>query len=425
MTRPVFIVDGARTPFHPMTGTASAFSAADLAVQCGQQLLIRQPVPGEAIGMVLVATAPSEVEGDLARETVQRLDLPATCQTFTLRDTCGAGMQALNLGLCMVREGQQDVVLVGGADVPSRAPMVYRSEASSWFSEVASRRAPLARVKALADGHPEYLLPVRAPGRSADGPASNPSAIRAAEAAAYRFGIDRASADAYAAQSHARLSDAMTAGRTDAEVVPRFGADGTVSARDCALARVSAERLSRLTPASGSPFGSVTTGNAAVPGEGACWLMIASDAAVDAFGLTPLAKVTDSGIAAVRAADAGLAPAIAALSLIDRNDWTSDDVGLWEIKETMAAQVLACAAAFSDEAFCRDTLGDDRAVGAIDPETLNVDGGAIALGLPVGADCCRMVLHLAHALRTRGAKKGVAMAAIGGGQGASILLETV
>ncbi len=424
MTRPVFIVDGARTPFQPTLGTESAFSVADLAVQCGQQLLLRQPVPGDAIGMAIVATAPTETEGDLARDAVQRLELPPSCQTLTLRDNCGAGMQALSLALCMVSEGHKDIVLVGGADVPSRAPMVYRSEASSWFGEVASRRAPLSRVRALADGHPEYLLPVRAPGRKPDGPASNPALIRAAETAAYRFGIDRASTDAYAAQSHARLSDAIAAGRVEAEVVPAFHADGKVTASDRALAHVSAERLARISPLTDAPLGSLTTGNAAVPGEGACWLMVASETAVNDFGLTPIARVSDNAIAGAQEADAGIAPIMAALPAMARNGWTAQDVGLWEIKESTAAQVLACAAAAQDDAFCRDTLGLDGAVGAIDPDRLNVDGGASALGLPVGADCCRMVLHLARAMGNRGVNKGVAMASIGGGQGAALLMET-
>src|SRR5690606_25729435 len=159
--------------------------------------------------------------------------------------------------------------------------------------------------------------------------------------------------------------------------------------------------------------------------DGASWVIVASEKAVNAHGLEPLAEITDSEWAGLDPAVMGLGPVMAATPIAQRHGYDVDVIDLWELNEAFAAQVLACVAAWGDTDFCREVLGYDAAFGRIDRDRLNVDGGAISLGHPVGTSGNRIVLHLAKAMKKRGAKRGIATECIGGGLGGAMLLEAV
>ena len=146
---------------------------------------------------------------------------------------------------------------------------------------------------------------------------------------------------------------------------------------------------------------------------------------MEKHGLTPLAEITDSGWAALDPAIMGLGPVVAATPLAERRGWIAEDIDLWEINEAFAAQVLSCLSAWQDANFCREVLGLEGAFGTIDRDRLNIDGGAISLGHPVGTSGNRIVLHLANAMKRRGARRGIATECIGGGLGGAMLLEAV
>ncbi|MEQ8920674.1 MAG: acetyl-CoA C-acyltransferase [Roseovarius sp.] len=208
------------------------------------------------------------------------------------------------------------------------------------------------------------------------------------------------------------------------EVFPAFDKDGTAHEHDDGVRPDSSiDKLAKLNPAFEKPYGKVTPGNSSQITDGASWTILASETAVEAHGLTPIAKIVDSEWAALDPGIMGLGPVLASTPLAQRHGLSVDDVDLWEINEAFAAQVLACLAAWQDDDFCRDVLGYDNAFGRIDHDRLNVDGGAISLGHPVGTSGNRIVLHLANALKARGAKRGIATECIGGGQGGAMLLE--
>jgi acetyl-CoA C-acetyltransferase len=154
-------------------------------------------------------------------------------------------------------------------------------------------------------------------------------------------------------------------------------------------------------------------------------VILASERAVKQHRLNPLARIVDSEWAALAPAIMGLGPTLAATPLVTRNNFAFDDIELWEINEAFAAQVLACLKAWEDKAYCRDRLGLDGAFGRIEAHRLNVDGGAIALGHPVGTSGARIVLHLVNAMRKRGLRRGIATECVGGGQGGAMLIETI
>ena len=171
------------------------------------------------------------------------------------------------------------------------------------------------------------------------------------------------------------------------------------------------------------PYGNVTAGNSSQITDGASWTLLASEEAVARHGLTPLARIVDCRWGALDPSIMGLGPVIAIAALLKENRLPLSEVGLFEINEAFAAQVLACIRALGDERVGREVLGFDGAVGEIAADRLNVDGGAIALGHPVGTSGNRITLHLANAMRRRGARYGIASQCVGGGQGGALLLE--
>jgi acetyl-CoA C-acetyltransferase len=240
-----------------------------------------------------------------------------------------------------------------------------------------------------------------------------------------RFGISRETMDAFALESHKRLARAQKDGTFAAEIEPIFDAAGKVyTADDGVRPENTMEQLAKLRPVFEPPYGKVTAGNASQITDGGGWVILASDDAVRRHNLNPIARVIDCVWAGVDPAQMGLGPAHAIAPLMARNALSLADIDLFEINEAFAAQVLACLIALRDVDYCRDEIGVEAAVGDIDPACLNVDGGAIACGHPVGASGTRVVLHVVHALRKRGAKRGIASLCIGGGQGGAMLLET-
>jgi acetyl-CoA C-acetyltransferase len=247
-----------------------------------------------------------------------------------------------------------------------------------------------------------------------------------AEVVGHLFGITRAQSDAYAAESHRRLAHAQGAGFLKGEVETAFSRDGKFFDHDDGVRPDStAETLAKLKPVFERPWGQVTAGNSSQITDGASWVILASDAAVAKHKLTPRAVIVDSHWAALDPSIMGLGPVMSATPLLQRNGLTVKDVETWELNEAFATQVLGCLAAWNDEKFCREILGLDGAAGEIDREKLNVDGGAISLGHPVGTSGNRIVLHLVNAMKRLGTRRGVATECIGGGLGGAMLIEAV
>ncbi len=385
--RPVWLVDGLRTPFLRVRREPNPFSASDLAVAAMRALLARQPFEAEALDEVILGCVmPAQEEVNIARVAALRAGVPKRVPAFTVNRVCGSGMESIDLAARNIMLGEADLVLAGGTESMSHMPRE-------------------AMACALADAVVNM--------RMGD----------TAEVLARKFGIAREEMDAFALESHRRAAAAWAAGRFDAEVAPLTDADGTVHERDTGMrADTSLEKLAALKPVF-DEAGAVTAGNSSQITDGACVVLLASDEAVRRFGLTPLARVADAAWAGLEPREMGLGPAYAMAKLLRQQGFGLDAVDAFEVNEAFAVQVLAVLRALADEDFCRAALGLDSAAGEIPPERLNVDGGAIALGHPLGASGARIVLHLAHVLRRTGGTRGIASLCIGGGQGGAMLLE--
>ncbi|OAN76888.1 acetyl-CoA acetyltransferase [Sulfitobacter sp. EhC04] len=425
MTRPVYLVDGARTPFLKARGGPGPFTPVDLAVQCGRPLLMRQPMPRSAFDLVILGCV-NVIQDEMnpARVAALRLGMGDEQVAFTMQINCGSGMQSIDTAFRYIRDGSHEMILAGGTEALSHAPLVYNRKATEWFGGMAQARGAMDKAAKLTELRPDFFSPVIGLERGLTDPITSLNMGQTAEVLAHRFGIDRETADAYAVDSHKRLAAAQAGGRLDREVLPAFDRDGVPHAADDGVRPDnSMAHLAKLNPAFEKPYGKVTAGNSSQITDGASWVILASETAVEAHGLEPIARLVDSEWAALDPSIMGLGPVLASTPLAQRHGLNVDDIDLWEINEAFAAQVLSCLAAWQDDDFCREVLGYDAAFGRIDRGRLNVDGGAISLGHPVGASGNKIVLHLANAMKTKGVRRGIATECIGGGLGGAMLLE--
>ncbi|MDF1726492.1 MAG: acetyl-CoA C-acetyltransferase [Sulfitobacter sp.] len=425
MSRPVYLVDGARTPFLKAEGKPGPFTPVDLAVQCGRPLLARQGFDRRLFDLVILGCV-NVIQDEMnpARVAALRLGLGEEMVAFTMQINCGSGMQSIDTAYRYIRDGSHEMILAGGAEALSRAPLVLRQSAAAWFGELAQAKGPLAQAKAMTGLRPEFFSPVVGLERGLTDPITTLNMGQTAEVLAHRFDISREASDFYANDSHHRLARAQKEGWLEDEVMPIFADDGTAYDLDNGVRPDSdLEGLAKPKPAFEKPYGKVTAGNSSQITDGASWVIVASEEAVEKHGLTPLARIVDSEWAALDPAVMGLGPVLASTPLAQRHGLAVSDIDLWELNEAFAAQVLSCLAAWDDAEFCREVLGLEDAFGSIDRDRLNIDGGAISLGHPVGTSGNRIVLHLVNALHRKGGKRGIATECIGGGLGGAMLLE--
>ncbi len=427
MARPVYIVDGSRTPFLKARSGPGPFTPVDLAVQCGRPLFARQPfAPGAFDQVILGCVNVVADEMNPARVAALRLGMGEDMVAFTVQINCGSGMQSIDTAYRTIQLGKGDLILAGGAEALSHAPLVWPQNGVRWFAGLAAARGVLARLAALARVRPGSFKPVIGLERGLTDPVTDLNMGQTAEKLGHLFGITRADADAYAVESHRRLARAQAEGWLKGEVETAFDRRGRYYDHDDGVRPDSSlDKLATLKPAFERPWGQVTPGNSSQITDGACWVILASEEALNRYGLTPKAVIVDSQWSALDPSIMGLGPVLSATALLKRHNLTIRDVETWELNEAFATQVLACLKAWEDERFCRDILDLDGAAGTIDRERLNVDGGAISLGHPVGTSGNRIVLHLVNAMRRLGTRRGIATECIGGGLGGAMLIETV
>jgi acetyl-CoA C-acetyltransferase len=423
-SRAVYIVDGSRTPFLKARGVPGPFPAADLAVNSGRQLLARQPFdPAEFDEVILGCIMPGADEANIARVVSLRLGCGKLVPAWTVQRNCASGMQSIDSAAQNIAMGRSDLVLAGGTEAMSYAPLLFSKAMATWFGKFSSARDVGSKVKLLAKFRPALLSPVIALLKGLTDPVVGLSMGQTAEIIGHRFSVTREAMDAYAVQSHQRLSAAMEQGRLS-EIEVLYDSQGKYYEHDDGVrADANVEKLATLKPVFDREFGLVTSANSSQITDGAAWVILASEDAVKKHQLPVLARVADSEWAGLEPGQMGLGPAHAMPPILKRNKLKVEDVDYWEINEAFAVQVLACVEAWKDSKYCREELHRRSAIGEIDQAKLNIDGGGISLGHPVGASGARIVLHLCHVLEQNNANRGMASLCIGGGQGGAMLLE--
>ena len=389
----IFILGGARTPMAEYTGKLRDFSALDLGAIAARAAMERTRVDPAIVSHVVfgnvLQTSADAVYG--ARHVGLKAGVPVEVPALTVNRLCGSGIQAAISGGQMIALGEADVVLTGGMESMSQAPHVIRGLRSGL--RLGQGQLEDTLWSALLDTHCGCTMAVTA------------------ENCAARYAVSREEQDRYAIRSQQLAAAAWQAGRFEDEVVPieiksRKGTE--VFARDDHMRPDSTlDALAKL-PAAFSKNGCVTAGNASGIVDGGAALLLASQAAIESHGLKPLARLTHWATVGVDPTIMGMGPAPATRLVLQRAGLSLNDIDLIEVNEAFAAQYLAV----------EKDLGLDR-------ERVNVNGGAIALGHPLGMTGTRLLLTLMLELRRRRLKRGLATACIGGGQGIAAIVESV
>lgn len=422
--REVYFVDGTRSPFLKARGRPGPLKAVELGVLSAKPLIQRLPVDPGIIDQVIVGnTGAGPTEANIARIIALKLGLGEHVPAWTVHRNCASGLQSLDCAIRAIRHGESELVLAGGVEVMSHAPLLWQLPLVHWLADWSKSKSLLAKIKTLSKLKLKNLAPEIALLGGLSDQTIGMSMGQTAEKIAKRFGIDRKAMDEYAVASHLRLVAAQEEERLS-EIAPVFGPNGTsYSTDDGVRPNSSVEKLAKLRPVFDKKFGNVTAGNSAQITDGAAWMILASAEAVKKHNLPVIGKAIATQWSALDPSEMGLGPAHAIPALLQDQQLGLDDIDYWELNEAFAGQVLACLRALEDDSYCQTELGLDKAFGSIPLETLNVDGGGISLGHPVGATGTRITLHLLDVLKRNNKKRGVATLCIGGGQGGAILVE--
>jgi len=423
--KPVYIVDGCRTPFIKATGVPGPFKASDLAVNAAKALLLKSPISTKDIDEVIVGCVSAAAdEANIARIIALRLGCPQKIPAWTVHRNCASGMQSIDSAARNIALGDADIILAGGTEAMSHHPVMLNNTMVNWLGLLQQKRSFIDKLLHFLKLRPIHFKPVIALLKGLQDPFNGMSMGQTAEQLAWRFSISRQAMDEFSVNSHQRLAKAIDSGVLTDEVTAIFTSAGEIFENDNGVRRDSSiEKLNKLKPVFDKKVGAVTAGNSAQITDGACMLLLASEKAVERHQLEPIGQLVDSQWSGVNPAEMGLGPVYAMSEIMQRHQFKSSDIDYWEINEAFAAQVLACESAWQDESFCQSELGIDSPYSPIDKDCLNIDGGGVSLGHPVGTSGARIVLHLTNVLNKNNAKLGLASLCIGGGQGGAMLIQ--
>ena len=390
-----YLVGGVRTPIGRYGGSLAGVRPDDLAALVVSAAIERAGIPASDIDEVILGAAnqAGEDNRNVARMAVLLAGLPDAVPAVTVNRLCASGMSAITMAAQAIRAGDADVVVAGGVESMTRAPWVQAKPARAWAKPSEAFDTSIGwrftNPRLTARDKATFTMP------------------ETAEEVARLDGISRADADAFALRSHRRAVAAIDAGRFDSEIVAVPTVGGAVSVDEAPRRDTTTDALAALRPvvAGGSV---VTAGNASGLNDGASAIVVASATAVERYGLTPRARVVSASAAGVAPEDMGLGPVPATQRALARAGLTIDDLDAIELNEAFAAQALAVMRRLGIE--------DDR---------VNADGGAIALGHPLGASGCRIVVTLLGRMERENAARGLATMCVGVGQGTAMILERV
>jgi len=392
MSDEAVILSGCRTPIGTFGGVFKDVSAVELGTVAVAEAVRRAGLRPDQVDEVVLGCILQAGQGmNPARQVAIRAGLPDSVPAHTVNKVCGSGLKAVMLAAQAVRCGDAEVVVAGGTESMSRAP--YLLPGARWGERLGHGKVLDHMIhEGLTDAFHDIHMGVTA------------------ENLAERYGLSRGEQDAFAAASQARAEAAIREGRFQREIVAvpvpqKKGAAAAVAVDEHPRPGTTAEALGKLRPAF-KPGGTVTAGNASGLNDGAAALVVASPARARALGAAPLARIVAYASAGVDPRVMGLGPVPAVRKALEKAGLGADQIDLWELNEAFVAQSLAVLRELK-----------------LDPERVNVNGGAIALGHPIGASGARILVTLLHALAARGLRRGLAGLCIGGGQGVAMVVE--
>ena len=424
--RDVVLIDGFRTPFAKAGTALKDVHAAELGRIAVSELLARTGVdPAEIDEVILGNVAGPSESTNIARVVALMAGIPENVPAYTVQRNCASGMESIADAHLKVATGQAELILAGGTESMSLIPLLVSEGMTHMFDRLMRAKSPGQKVAAVASLRPRDFQPRVAIAEGLTDPVSGLNMGETAEVLAKEFGISREAQDDFALTSHRRAVAAMESGRMAQEIVPVFAPPYKQAVTEDVGPRrgQTLEALAKLKPYFDRKYGTVTVGNSCPITDGAAAVLVASTEKAKELGLRAAARIKGYAFVGLDPARMGLGPTHATPVALKRAGVSFRDIGLIELNEAFAAQVIANEIAMASAKYCREKLGLDGAIGEIDRSILNVNGGAIALGHPVGVSGTRLTLTLIREMRKRDVPLGLATLCVGGGQGAALVLE--
>lgn len=422
-TERMVIVAGVRTPFCKAGTSMARLPADELGRVAVNALLARTGLNPSLVDEVIFGCVAQPAEAaNLARVIALRAGMPESVPAVTVHRNCASGMEAVTQAYEKMIAGHGSIFIVGGAESMSNVPLQFPASAAEKFSRLARAKTPGRKLSALLAFRPADFKPRAALLLGLTDPVCGLNMGETAEVLARDFGITREEQDAFAVASHNKARAARE--HLQEEICPVYLANGEVVQEDNGpRTDQSPEVLAKLKPVFDRRTGTVTAGNSSQITDGAVALLVMSEKKAAELGFTPLGVLTGYAYAGCDPSRMGLGPVFATAKAEKNTGLRAEQADVVEINEAFAAQVLAVLKAMESDKFARKMLSRPRPVGSVAVEKLNVNGGAIALGHPVGATGARLILTSLLELKRRNARRALVTLCVGGGQGAAVWLE--
>jgi acetyl-CoA C-acetyltransferase/acetyl-CoA acyltransferase len=425
--KPVYLCQGVRTPQVKSGTDIKDIDAPYLGHYLIRHLMDQTEIPNDAVDEVIVGNTGTPAKyPNIGRVIALEAGLHKQTSGYSVHRNCASGMEAMSQAFVKIASGRSDVIFAGGVENMSQMPLIYNDDMTEFFIQMMKAKSPADKLKVVSTFRFPHLSPIIAIEQGLTDPFCGLNMGATAEKLAREFNISRLDQDSYANKSHSKTIQAIKDGKFQDEIVPLTAGKNLerlimndIGPRESSTI----EKLGKLKPYFERGTGTVTVGNACpITDGGSMWLM-ASEEAVKKYNLKPMARMVDFHFHGLEPERMGLGPVMAMDGVFKRTGLSLKDMDLVEINEAFAAQVMSCMKVAKEKDLA--SRGGIDALGEINPETLNVKGGAIALGHPVGSTGSRLVVTLAHELKKRKQKYGVASLCIGGGQGGAVIVENL
>ncbi|EQC48486.1 acetyl-CoA C-acetyltransferase [Bacteriovorax sp. BSW11_IV] len=426
--RPVYIVEAVRTPQAKAGMDLKDVAAPYLGAYLVRHILDNTDIPNDGVDEVIFGNTGTPAKyPNIGRVIALEAGLHKKTSGYSVHRNCASGLEAVSQAYLKIASGRSDVIVAGGVESMSQMPLIYGKEMTELFVKVMKAKSVGEKLKALSAFRPPFLSPVVAIEQGLTDPFCGLNMGQTAELLARELGISREEQDIYANNSHHKAVAAMEAGRFNDEIVALAigGKLQKLLSTDVGpRANSTVEGLAKMKPYFEKRSGTVTVGNSCPITDGGSALLFVSEEALKKYNLTPVARMVDYHFHGLEPERMGMGPLHAMDGVLRRTDLTLDKMDLVEINEAFAAQIIAVRKGLTDRSVA-DKFGIETLWGEIPDEKLNVNGGAIALGHPVGSTGSRLVVTLLHELKRRKAGYGIASLCIGGGQGGACIIENL
>ncbi|MGB5918946.1 thiolase family protein [Arcobacter sp.] len=422
MNERIAIIDGLRSPVAKANGKLNHVGADSLGAIIVKELVLRNNIAYDDFDEVIIGNVAQPANAaNIARVLAMRAGFPKKTIAYTVHRNCASGMQALSSAIEKIYTNQGEIYLAGGVESMSNIPLLFSNQFKDFMTKFTYAKTASDKLNLLTTFRLSFFKPTIGLISGLTDPISGKIMGITAENLANEFKISRQAQDEYALQSHLKAQKAIESGILNDEIHPIMTKDSSIQDDDGIRFNQTIQALSKLKPIF-DRNGTVTAGNSSQVSDGACMMILCTESKAKELGLEPIGFIKDYAYAGLDAHRMGLGPIFATKKLFDKTGTALKDIDLIELNEAFAAQVIANLEAFKSKSFCKKEFNSEP-LGEINEEILNVNGGGIAIGHPVGMSGARIVLHTVKELKRKGLKTGLATLCVGGGQGASFLLE--